>query len=300
MNDRLAARVYPTILYVLELLDRIYGRKPGPTPDPREEFPRLKQYLGQLDSGKATREDELAKSALIYWIDEVLINSPWPHANRWKDHTLEREFYDSRDRAYEFYEKAKVARTLSPADPLETYYLCVALGFLGIYREGEFKPRANSPAQTSSTPKIPPPPKEKPKPAPRKAMDSWFGEAEVPQGGGDSWDFPSDDDAPPVSDVAPADDGSLIDESVFDAPKVNAKQGSVDLPRTLSEWAGPVFAQIAPGRQRPFTPTSASDSQRDARPLTGWASCQRSLMALIWTLLGTVILAVVWIVQRFG
>ncbi|MBX9656587.1 DotU family type IV/VI secretion system protein [bacterium] len=299
MNDRLAARVYPTILYVLELLDRIYGRKPGPTPDPREEFPRLKQYLGQLDSGKATREDELAKSALIYWIDEVLINSPWPHANKWKDHTLEREFYDARDRAYEFYEKAKIARTLSPADPLETYYLCVALGFLGIYREGEFKPRASGPAPPSNPQKPANAPPQKQKPAPRKAMDSWFGEADHKEE--DAWDLPEESSptAAPVIEP-PADEDSLIDESVFDAPKTNAKQGSVDLPRTLSEWAGPVFAQIAPGRQRPFTPTTASDSQRDARPLTGWASCQRSLIALVWTLLATVILAVVWIVQRVG
>ena len=248
MNDRLAARVYPTILYVLELLDRIYGRKPGPTPDPREEFPRLKQYLGQLDWRKTTREDELAESALIYWIDEVFINSPWPHANRWKDHTLEREFYDSRDRAYEFYEKAKVARTLSPRGCIETFYLCVALGFLGIYREGEIQASHACSGSGQSIPQASP---EKPKPAPRKAMDSWFGDAEVPQG--DDWDFP-DEPATPTREATSVDNGSLIDESVFDAPKVNPKQGSVDLPRTSPNRAGPVFAQIAPGETESLAP----------------------------------------------
>lgn len=293
MNDRLAGRVYPTILYVLDLLDRIYGRKPGGQPDPREEFPKLKQYLGQLDAGRATREDELAKAALIYWIDEVLVNSPWPHANFWKDHTLEREFFDSRDRAWEFYEKAKVARTLSPPDALETYYLGVALGFLGIYRDGESRSvpaRPSKPAARESKPAAPPPP------ASRKPMDSWFGDPASTQE--DGWDLlPREEpnDVPPP----PADD--LIDESVFDAPKGVPKQSpGVDLPASLSEWAGPVFAQIAPGRQRQFAPASPSDSQREARPLGGWAACQRSLIALVWTIALTVILGIVWIAKSFS
>lgn len=292
MNDRLAARVYPTILYVLDLVDRINGRKPGGPPDPREEFPRLKQYLGQLDSGRATREDELAKAALIYWIDEVLVNSTWSHANYWKDHTLEREFYDARDRAWEFYEKAKLARTLSPPDALETFYLCVALGFLGVYRDGESR------AAADRAKAAPPPPKPAAAPAPRKPMDSWFGD--TPSSGEDPWDLPaaSEPAAPAKADPPPSDD--LIDESVFDAPKVTPKGGGVDLPRTLGEWAGPVFAQVVPGKQRPFTPVSVSDSQREARPLTGWASCQRSIIALVWTLLATVILVIVWIAMSFA
>lgn len=148
MNDAFAAKVYPTILYVLDLVDRIRSRRGG-EPTPQEEFPRLKQYIGQLDSrGTDQRDFELAKAALVYWIDEMLVNSDWSYASYWKDNTLERELYDSRDRAWEFFEKAKTARTLSRPDALETYYLCVALGFLGIYRGGEVY---TAPAPRAST-----------------------------------------------------------------------------------------------------------------------------------------------------
>ena len=285
MNDRLAGRVYPTILYVLELVDRIHGRRPGGMPDPKEEFPRLKQYLGQLDAGRATREDELTKAALVYWIDEVLVNSPWPHANYWKDHTLEREFFDSRDRAWEFFEKAKTARTMSPPDALEAYYLCVAMGFKGIYRDGEVRPATKPPAAK------PAPPRPSAPAAPRKTMDSWFGDASTD----DNWDLPETEEKPLPT---PPDD--MIDESVFAAPKGSLQQGGLDLPPTLTEWASPVFAQIAPGRQRGFMPETAADSPREARPLAGWAACQRSIVALVWTLLVTLVLIVVWIVRSYS
>jgi hypothetical protein len=45
----------------------------------------------------------------------------------------------------------------------------------------------------------------------------------------------------------------------------------------LQEWAAPVYAQIAPGGLRGFVPAAAAESQRDARPLSGKTSFQRSL-----------------------
>jgi hypothetical protein len=104
----------------------------------------------------------------------------------------------------------------------------------------------------------------------------------------------------PTGDLAETHNPDLeVDESVFDAPKVNSQQGAVDLPPTLSEWAGPVFAQISPSRQRSFIPTSPPDSPREARPLTGWAACQRSALALAWMFLITLALAGTVIVTRF-
>lgn len=290
MNERLSSRVYPTILHVLDLLDRIYGRRPGSSPDPREEFPKLKQYLGQLDSGRATKEDELVKAALVYWIDEVLVNSPWEHANHWKDYTLEREFYDSRDRAFEFFEKAKGARTLSPPDALEGFYLAVALGFQGIYRDGPVAKPAPA-AGGKPAPAAKPAKPAKPAPPKRKPMDSWFGESG--NEGDTSWSLPPENATPAGDD--------LIDDSVFQEP-ASGKRGlkGIDLPGTLLEWAEPVFAQIAPASLRAFSPASASDSLRDARPLLGTGSMQRSVIALVWTVLITLILAVVWIVQSFA
>jgi type VI secretion system protein ImpK len=67
----------------------------------------------------------------VYWIDEVLINSTWKHALGWRQRILEWDLYQERLRADRFYEKAQEAETLAGTDPLETFYLCVALGFRG-------------------------------------------------------------------------------------------------------------------------------------------------------------------------
>lgn len=285
MNDRLANRVNPTILYVLELLDRINGRRPGGMPDPKIERPKLKQYVGQLDSGKSTREDELAKAALIYWIDEMLVNAPWPHQKAWERNTLEFEYFNTLDRAWLFYDQAKTAKSLSPPDALETFYLCVALGFLGVYRSADIlrrnQQRSSAPARPQAAP-APPPPRPTEAPPPRNFGDSW---PMTNPGTDDSWDkLPQPPGAPP----APARD-DMIDESVFDRPSGGPQQGVMDLPNTLDGWAAPVYAQIVPGRQRPFQPKTPSDSQRDARPLSGWASCQRAMIAFLWAIMLTVI-----------
>ena len=275
MNDAFATRVYPTILYVLDLLDRIRDRRRG-EPTPQEELPRLKQYIGQLDSrGSDERDFELAKKALVYWIDEVLVNSDWSYAKQWKDSTLERELYDTRDRAWQFFDEAKVARTLSRPDSLETFYLCVALGFQGIYREGEMGPSA----RPGSADRGPAPPR--PARGSRHESVSWFGGDSGMATDEATWGLPSA--KPPTRPPGPADD--MIDESVLDRPPVPGRGpagATRDLPPTLEEWAGPVYAQIAPGRLRPFEASGAPESQRDARPLRGWQTLKRSLTTLAW------------------
>src|SRR5262249_19426289 len=84
-------------------------------------------------SSQLAHDFALAKHALVYWIDEVLINSSWEHAMEWRQHILEWDIYQERLRADRFYEKAHEAEALPPTDPLETFYLGVALGFRGRY-----------------------------------------------------------------------------------------------------------------------------------------------------------------------
>src|SRR5262249_53528511 len=86
-------------------------------------------------SSQLAHDFELAKHALVYWVDEILINSPWKHAMEWRQHILEWDIYQERLRADRFYEKAHEAEALANTDPLETYYLCVALGFRGRYAD---------------------------------------------------------------------------------------------------------------------------------------------------------------------
>ena len=75
----------------------------------------------------------LAKYALVYWIDEILINSSWSHALDWREHILEWDFYRERLGGEAFFDRAREAEALSRTDPLEVFFLCVALGFQGKY-----------------------------------------------------------------------------------------------------------------------------------------------------------------------
>lgn len=267
MNDRLANRVYPTIQYVLELLDRINGRRGGGMPNPEEERARLKQYVGQLDSGRPSADEELAKKALVYWIDEVFVNANWPHSEYWKNHTLEFELFRTLDRAHLFYSDAKTAKSISPPDALETYYLCVALGFLGIYRYGELRSESSPRPPKVETPRQP------------KIDETWGGGAT--QGGiDDSWTIDPNQAQARAQSRRP---DPMIDEDVVEGRRGGRNlHGGLDLPDTLDAWAAPVYAQIVPGRQRQFVPVSPPDAQRDARPLSGWGSAQRAMLAFAW------------------
>jgi type VI secretion system protein ImpK len=81
--------------------------------------------------GHLARDFALARAALVYWTDEVLINSSWSHAAEWGQHILEWDLYRERLRADRFYERAAEAERLAGTDPLETFFLAVALGFRG-------------------------------------------------------------------------------------------------------------------------------------------------------------------------
>jgi type VI secretion system protein ImpK len=72
--------------------------------------------------------------ALVCWLDELFTcYSPWSAA--WNEHKLEVELYGSNDRAWRFWEQAKLAQSRPGGDALEAFYLCVALGFRGELRE---------------------------------------------------------------------------------------------------------------------------------------------------------------------
>ena len=84
------------------------------------------------------RESVLAGQALIYWIDEMLIMTDWEGQDWWNNNKLETEILDdSNDRYRFFYRDAKEAAGLPDKSGLEVYYLCVALGFRGLYRDPE-------------------------------------------------------------------------------------------------------------------------------------------------------------------
>ena len=68
--------------------------------------------------------------ALVCWLDEMFVmDSPW--AERWNEHKLEVRLYGSNDRAWRFWEQARLASDRPGTDALIAYFLCVMLGFGG-------------------------------------------------------------------------------------------------------------------------------------------------------------------------
>jgi type VI secretion system protein ImpK len=134
MTDAFADVVAPVLQGVIDFQDGLLrGKHPTLEEQKRELMDLLKRSEEKAvrTSPELARDFELAKRALVYWIDEILITSRWSHAQEWTNHILEFDFYREGVAAVRFYEKATEAEKRDSTDPLETFLLCVALGFRG-------------------------------------------------------------------------------------------------------------------------------------------------------------------------
>lgn len=133
MTPKFSEAVDPLILYVVELLDKISANE---SPDPEEVRVQVRGRLDEAESRLGqTKEWELAKYALVAWLDELLIEAPWEGRSWWEEKSLEFDVFNTRDRFTEFYHRAEQAAELSKKDALEVFYVCAVLGFRGIYRD---------------------------------------------------------------------------------------------------------------------------------------------------------------------
>ncbi len=133
MTPEFAAAVDRIFLHVLGLLERI-GR--GENPPAEEERVRIRGWIDQAEAQLGQQEDwKLAKYALVCWIDDVLIDAPWDNREWWRENALEVEIFNTRLRNEQFYVKAQEASSLPRKDALEVFYVCVVLGFRGLYRD---------------------------------------------------------------------------------------------------------------------------------------------------------------------
>lgn len=133
MTPKHALAVDTFLLQSLDLLDRISC---GIEPNPHEERVRLRAILDQGEAiVGAVRDWELSKYALVAWVDEMLVEASWAHREWWSNNVMERELFNTRECAERFFVNAKEASTLPQRDALEVYYVCVVLGFRGIYSE---------------------------------------------------------------------------------------------------------------------------------------------------------------------
>jgi type VI protein secretion system component VasF len=147
MTPEFSDLVYKVISYTLDLMERV---ELGSAPDLETERSRLIELL-PANAGPAIQADYAgdgrtflgARYALACWIDELfIVYSAW--AERWKPLVLEQALFGTRLRYERFWEQAKIVlrrpgspRPLSPPGPdaLETFLLCILLGFRGTHRD---------------------------------------------------------------------------------------------------------------------------------------------------------------------
>jgi type VI secretion system protein ImpK len=76
-----------------------------------------------------------ARYALVCWLDEMFIlDTPW--SQRWNESKLEMRLYATNDRAWKFWEQARLAAERQGVDALEAFFVCVMLGFTGDHGDG--------------------------------------------------------------------------------------------------------------------------------------------------------------------
>ena len=133
MTPQFAQAVDRIFLAVLGLLERISHNEPLV---PSEERVRIRAALDNAESVFGQSQDwQLSRYALVAWIDDVLIEAPWEGRQWWEENALEVEIFNTRDAYTAFYAKAAEAATLTQKNALEVFYVCVVLGFRGLYRD---------------------------------------------------------------------------------------------------------------------------------------------------------------------
>jgi type VI secretion system protein ImpK len=133
MRPEFSKAVDPVFSHVLALLERI---ERGDSLSVDDERVRISSRLEKAESLLGQGPDwQLAKYALVSWIDDVLIDAEWSGRDWWRENALEVAMFNSRLRQNSFYVKAREAASLPKKDALEVFYLCVVLGFRGLYRD---------------------------------------------------------------------------------------------------------------------------------------------------------------------
>jgi len=121
------------IAYVVYMLKTVSVRQP-PFDQVKADIERLLSLSQEcLGRGSISEEDyDLARFAIVAWIDEAILSSQWNEKNRWQSNPLQRVFYQTADAGEIFFERLN---TIGPHqnDVREIYYLCLAMGFSGRY-----------------------------------------------------------------------------------------------------------------------------------------------------------------------
>jgi type VI secretion system protein ImpK len=92
----------------------------------------------RVGQAQITPDDfDLARFAVVAWVDETLLSSEWQDKDSWQKESLQRLYYQTADAGEIFFDRLN---GIGPhqRDVREVYYLCLAMGFKGRYiHEGD-------------------------------------------------------------------------------------------------------------------------------------------------------------------
>jgi type VI secretion system protein ImpK len=93
----------------------------------------LADSQNKVTQGNFSQPDyDLARFAIVAWIDEIILNCAWNEKEKWQKEQLQRVFFQTADAGEIFFERLNA---IGPHqnDVREIYYLCLAMGFKGRY-----------------------------------------------------------------------------------------------------------------------------------------------------------------------
>ncbi|MGB1110407.1 MAG: DotU family type IV/VI secretion system protein [Gammaproteobacteria bacterium] len=126
-------------------LDRVKRIESGENPDFDEVRSELERAFSNsasesLGSGYSEDQYEVAKFAVVAFVDEAFMSSGWENRRRWRKEPLQLAHFNSMNAGVEFFDNLDGLSTVNPAerDIREVYYVVLNLGFRGrYYGEGD-------------------------------------------------------------------------------------------------------------------------------------------------------------------
>jgi len=90
------------------------------------------QYIGGAYSEE---QYNMAKFAVVAFIDEAIVTSGWEHGETWQKELLQTTHFQTVKAGAAFFDRLNALHAVNPAerDIREVYYYCLALGFKGKY-----------------------------------------------------------------------------------------------------------------------------------------------------------------------
>jgi type VI secretion system protein ImpK len=88
-----------------------------------------------VEGGYQSEHYDLARFAVIAYVDEAVLASGWEHNSLWASDLLQKNYYNTASAGIEFFDRLASLNMIDPVhhDIREVYYYCLSLGFMGRY-----------------------------------------------------------------------------------------------------------------------------------------------------------------------